>query len=70
MIKCFDGFHQETFRDACFAKGFLEHDREYNDAIEDTNYWGSRYFLRKLFVSMLLAMSIDQEIYGPKHNIC
>lgn len=44
----------DTFRDACFVIGFLEDDLEYIEAIKEASEWGSGYFLRKLFVVMLL----------------
>lgn len=53
----------QTFREACFAMGFLEDDREFIGAIREAYQWGSGYFLRRLFVIMLLAGSINR----PRH---
>jgi hypothetical protein len=52
-----------SYRDACFAMGFLGDDKEYINAIKETKDWGSGYFLRKLFVIMLLANTMNR----PKH---
>ncbi|XP_058772421.1 uncharacterized protein LOC131646397 [Vicia villosa] len=50
----------DTFRDACFAMGFLEDDREYIGAIREVSEWGSGHFLRKLFVVMLLSSAVNR----------
>ncbi|XP_058752651.1 uncharacterized protein LOC131625838 [Vicia villosa] len=50
----------DTFRDACFAMGFLEDDREYIGAIKEASEWGSGHFLRKLFVVMLLSSGVNR----------
>lgn len=47
-----------TFREACFAMGFLTDDREYIGAIIEASVWGSGHFLRKLFTIMLLSGAI------------
>lgn len=52
-----------TFRDACFAMGLLEDDREYIEAIKEAEDWGSGFLLRKLFVTMLISGSINR----PEH---
>jgi hypothetical protein len=43
--------------------GFLEDDREFISAIKEAYAWGSGFFLRKLFVTMLLSESLDR----PNH---
>ncbi|XP_058751157.1 uncharacterized protein LOC131624213 [Vicia villosa] len=50
----------DTFRDACFAMGFLEDDREYIGAIREASEWGSGHFLCKLFVVMLLSGAVNR----------
>lgn len=54
-------FH--CFRDACFAMGFLNDDKEYIGAIREAFQWGSGYFLRRLFVIMLLSGAMNR----PRH---
>jgi hypothetical protein len=62
-IKNVNGFQHETFREACFAMGFLEDDREFIATIKEAHPWGSRHFLRRLFVTMLLSGSVNR----PNH---
>ncbi|XP_058768047.1 uncharacterized protein LOC131641761 [Vicia villosa] len=62
-IKTVDGKKLKTFRDACFAMGFLQDDREFVEAIKEAHQWGSGHFLRKLFVTMLLSSSMNR----PEH---
>jgi hypothetical protein len=52
-----------SYRDACFAMGFLEDDRVYITAIKEAKDWGSGHFLRRLFVIMLLANTMNR----PRH---
>ncbi|KAG4949627.1 hypothetical protein JHK82_042850 [Glycine max] len=44
-----------TYREACFAIGFLQDDREFVEAIKEAKDWGTTNYLRKLFVIMLLT---------------
>ncbi|XP_058742091.1 uncharacterized protein LOC131614535 [Vicia villosa] len=59
-IRKVDDTQFDTFRDACFAMGFLEDDREYIGAIREASEWGSGHFLRKLFVVMLLSSAVNR----------
>jgi hypothetical protein len=52
-----------SYRDACFAMGFLGDDKEYINAIKESKDWGCGSFLRKLFVTMLLGNTMNR----PKH---
>ncbi|MCI12222.1 helicase-like protein, partial [Trifolium medium] len=40
-IKKVKDFKHKTFRDACFAMGFLQDDREFISAIKEAKDWGS-----------------------------
>ncbi|KAL4337234.1 hypothetical protein AHAS_Ahas12G0089800 [Arachis hypogaea] len=62
-IRTVDGILYPTFRDACYARGLLDDDREYIDAIEEASHWGSGMFLRKLFATLLFSNSIER----PEH---
>jgi len=61
-LKFVKGIQYLTFREACFALGFLD-DREFIEAIKEASIWGSVNFLRKLFVCMLLSGAMDK----PNH---
>ncbi|MCH85793.1 helicase-like protein, partial [Trifolium medium] len=62
-IRTVKGTQYDSYRDACFASGFLGDDKEYIEAIKQAKDWGSCVFLRKLFVCLLLANTMDR----PRH---
>ncbi|KAG5088981.1 hypothetical protein GYH30_001400 [Glycine max] len=49
-----------TFREACFAKGFLGNDQEFIGALREAITRGSAHFLRKLFVKLLFINTMDR----------
>ncbi|KAG4951901.1 hypothetical protein JHK85_045768 [Glycine max] len=55
-----------TYREACFAMGFLKDDKEYIETIKEAKDWGTTDYLRKLFVLMLLtgAISKPEEVWN------
>ena len=59
-------FQYPTYREACFAMGFLQDDREYVEAIKEAKDKGTTDYLRKLFVLILLtgAMSKPEEVWN------
>ncbi|XP_058762953.1 uncharacterized protein LOC131636353 [Vicia villosa] len=59
-IRTVDNIQYDTFRDAYFAMGFLEDDKEYIAAIKEASHWGTGHFLRKLFVIMLLSGAVNR----------
>ncbi|XP_058726301.1 uncharacterized protein LOC131597634 [Vicia villosa] len=62
-LKIVNNVKYDTFRDACFAMGFIGDDREFIAAISEAFQWGSGHYLRLLFVHMLLSSSINR----PRH---
>lgn len=50
-----------SFRDACFAMGFLDDDKEFIGAIRDAYRWGSGFFLRRWFVILLLSEAMNRQ---------
>jgi hypothetical protein len=62
-ISTHNGIFYDSCRDACFARGFLGDDKEYIYAIQESKDWGTGFFLRKLFVCLLLANTMDR----PRH---
>ena len=42
-----------TYREACYAAGLLEDDKEYIDSIKDAAHWAPAEHLRDLFVTLL-----------------
>ncbi|KAF7827231.1 uncharacterized protein G2W53_018395 [Senna tora] len=49
-----------TYRDACYALGLLDDDREFIEAIHEASHWGSGQYLRSLFATMLLSNTISR----------
>ncbi|KAI9116938.1 hypothetical protein K1719_011937 [Acacia pycnantha] len=47
-----------TFREACYALGLLDDDKEYIDAIKEASVWATGNYLRQFFTSMLLSHSL------------
>ncbi|XP_022025052.1 uncharacterized protein LOC110925406 [Helianthus annuus] len=62
-IKTVDGQLYDTFKDACFARGLLDDDKEYIIAMREASTWSSSDFLRTLFVTLLLSNSISRPGY-------
>ncbi|XP_058784184.1 uncharacterized protein LOC131658953 [Vicia villosa] len=58
----------ETFREACFAMGFLDDDREYICALKEASAWGTCHYLRKLFVVMLLSGAVNRPAHVWKES--
>uniref|UniRef100_A0A0R0KKU5 Helitron helicase-like domain-containing protein n=1 Tax=Glycine max TaxID=3847 RepID=A0A0R0KKU5_SOYBN len=59
-----------TYREACFAMGFLQDDREFVEAIKEAKDWGTTNYLRKLFVLMLFtgAITKPEELWNQTWN--
>jgi hypothetical protein len=58
-----------TFRDACFAMGFLGDDKEYIGAIREAHGWGPGVYLRKLFVILLLCGTMNRPYHVFRKSI-
>lgn len=57
-IKTVQGVLYKTFKEACYAYGLLDDDKEYIDAIDEASFWVSAKYLRRLFVILLTTFSI------------
>ena len=62
-IRTVNGHICPTFRDACYALGLLEDDKEYIDAIEEASHSASGFYLRSLFATMLMSNSLSRPCY-------
>lgn len=49
-----------TYREACFAMGLLQDDKEFIEAIKEAKDWGSAHYIRKLFVLLLLTATMNK----------
>jgi hypothetical protein len=68
-IKKVAGIQLNTFREACFAMGFLGDDKEFIGAIKEASHWGTGKVLRFLFVTLLLSATMDRPAYVWKHTL-
>ncbi|XP_074270828.1 uncharacterized protein LOC141594731 [Silene latifolia] len=63
--KCFEDirtvnhFVHLTFREACYALGLIGDDREYISAINEAADWGSGFYLRNLFATLLFCGTLS-----------
>ncbi|XP_019149863.1 PREDICTED: uncharacterized protein LOC109146663 [Ipomoea nil] len=59
-IKIVNGVQYDSFCDACYARGLVDDDKEYIDAIEEASHWASGDKLRRLFVTLLMTSCIGK----------
>ncbi|XP_022032408.1 uncharacterized protein LOC110933497 [Helianthus annuus] len=59
-IKTVDGQVFQTFKDVCFARGLLDDDKEYVNAVKEASTWSTGDFLRTFFIMLLLSNSISR----------
>ncbi|XP_031106095.1 uncharacterized protein LOC116010718 [Ipomoea triloba] len=59
-IKSYKGVIYPTFRDACYARGLLDDDKEYIDAINEASQWSTAATMRKLFVILLTSNLVNR----------
>jgi len=69
-IRTIENVLYPTYREACFAMGFLQDDREFVEAIKEAKDGGTTNYLRKLFVLMLLtgAITKPEELWNQTWN--
>jgi len=59
-IKTVDNVKYFSFKDACFAKGLLDDDRELIDAIIEASLWGTGTYLRRLFTALMVSDQLSR----------
>ncbi|KAL1317076.1 hypothetical protein AAHE18_15G110800 [Arachis hypogaea] len=59
-LRTVDGVVYDSFKDACYALGLLQDDREFIDAISEVGTWHSATFLRRLFVVLLTSNNMSR----------
>ncbi|RZC03256.1 hypothetical protein D0Y65_018084 [Glycine soja] len=59
-LRTVDNVQYPTYREACFAMGFLQDDKEFIEAIKEAKDWGSAHYIRKLFVLLLLTATMNK----------
>nr|KAJ0215763.1 hypothetical protein LSAT_V11C300143230 [Lactuca sativa] len=59
-IRTVNGQTHSSFRDACYKLGLLDDDKEYIDAIKEASHFGSGFYLRFLFATLLMCNSMSK----------
>jgi len=59
-IKTVDNVTYNNFKDACFARGLLDDDREFIDAIIEASLWGTGTYLRRLFAVLMVTDQLSR----------
>nr|KAJ0184525.1 hypothetical protein LSAT_V11C900487400 [Lactuca sativa] len=59
-IRTVNGQTHSSFRDACYALGLLDDDKEYIDVIKEASHSGSSFYLRFLFATLLMCNSMSK----------
>ena len=62
-IRIINGVLYPTFKDARYARGLLDDDKEYVDAIIEASFWASGHYIRGLFVVLLISNSVSRPEY-------
>ncbi|CAH1445086.1 unnamed protein product [Lactuca virosa] len=62
-IKTINGIVHDSYKDACYALGLLDDDREYISSINETHHWATASFCRSLFVMLITSDSLS----SPAH---
>ncbi|XP_071714220.1 uncharacterized protein [Rutidosis leptorrhynchoides] len=58
-IRTVNGIVYDTFKEACYAMGLLNDDKEYIASIRETHEWASGFECRSLFVSLITSDSVS-----------
>nr|GEX72585.1 ATP-dependent DNA helicase PIF1-like [Tanacetum cinerariifolium] len=68
-LKKVDDVLYPTYRDACYAQGLLQDDKEYIDKILGKSLWGMGDYLRSIFVMLFMTDNLELSDIQRK-NIC
>ncbi|XP_031116661.1 uncharacterized protein LOC116020321 [Ipomoea triloba] len=64
-IKSYKGVIYPTFRDACYARGLLDDDKEYIDAINEASHWSTAQSMWKLYGVVLHERALAVDLLLP-----
>ena len=62
-IRIVDGVVHNSFKDACYALGSLQDDKEFIDTIFEASSWASGNYIRRLFVVLLISNNMNRPKY-------
>lgn len=57
-FKTYDKVVYPTFKEACYARGLLDDDKEYIDGLHEASQWGMGDYLRNYYVMLILSDSM------------
>nr|GEW51969.1 hypothetical protein [Tanacetum cinerariifolium] len=58
-LKKVDDVLYPTYRDACYARGLLQDDKEYIDGFLEASLWGMGDYLRSIFIMLIMTDSMS-----------
>ncbi|KAL0385787.1 UNVERIFIED_CONTAM: hypothetical protein Sradi_2973000 [Sesamum radiatum] len=61
-LRTFNGIIYPTFKQACAARGLLDEDNEWNEALSEASSWASSVKLRNMFSTMLMFSEITDPV--------
>ena len=59
-LREYDGVVYPTCKEACFARGLLDDDKEYIEGIIEASQWGMGDYLRNYFVMLIISDSMSR----------
>ncbi|KAL7610927.1 hypothetical protein Lser_V15G12908 [Lactuca serriola] len=59
-LRTVNGTVYDSYKDACYALGLLDDDREYIYSIQETDHWATACFCRSLFVMLITSDSLSR----------
>ncbi|XP_070044304.1 uncharacterized protein [Nicotiana tomentosiformis] len=67
-IRTINGVEYKNYRDACYALGLLDDDKEWNDCLAEAALWATENELRHLFVTILIHCQVSDSSKFWKNN--
>ncbi|KAL0446126.1 UNVERIFIED_CONTAM: hypothetical protein Slati_1740500 [Sesamum latifolium] len=64
-LRTFNGIIYPTFKQVCAARGLLDEDNEWYEALSEASTWASSVKLRNMFSTMLMVLEITDPV-----NLC
>ncbi|XP_057740394.1 uncharacterized protein LOC130957567 [Arachis stenosperma] len=83
-VRTVGGIVYDTFKEACYALGLLQDDKEFIDALNEASAWASPNYIRRLFAMLLMSNNIvrpdmvwekcwqhcvDNSLLSGRHNL-
>ena len=67
-LKTFCGVIKESFKAACYARGLLDNNKEWHNAIDEAYQWATPFQLRHLFVLLLIYCEVANPLRLWEHT--